>query len=102
MWDKTLAFIKSELKAMFESCTTYVQVFQMIGTARAQGFSIEEVNSAASWRKNRIAKEEQQQYKKIPASEVIVDYKTKYKALPVEINNLNSPRIIFSRTRLAI
>lgn len=102
VWDKTLAFIKATLKAMFESCETYVQVFQMISTARAQGYSIEEVNSAASWRKNRIAKEEQQRYKKIPTSEIVVDYRTKYKTLPIEVNNLNNPRIVFSRTQLTI
>lgn len=94
--------MKAELKSMFESCETYVQIFQMIGTARSKGYSIEEVNAAASWRKNRIAKESQQQYKKLLSTEYNVDYNTKYVAMPIEVRDLNSPRIIFSKTRLTL
>lgn len=88
--------IKKELKQMFESCTSYIEVFKMISTAVQKGFTAEEVNAAASWRKNRIAKEMQQQYKKIAYTEYSVNYSKKFAGLPVTVRDINSSRIVFS------
>lgn len=88
--------IKKELKEMFEGCASYIEVFKMISTAVQKGFTVEEVNAAASWRKNRIAKEMQQQYKKIASTEYLVNYTKKFAGLPVTVRDINSARITFT------
>lgn len=97
-----MAQIKKELRTLFESCNTYMEVFQMISTAINNGFSKEEVNTAASWRKNRIAKESQQQYKKISYKEYNISGNGVFVGLPVEERDVNSPVIMFDGSRFVI
>lgn len=99
-----MATMKRDLKMLFESCNTYVEVFKMISTAVSKGYTVEEVNAAASWRKNRIAKDSAQQYKKLVSTEYSLNRigMTKYLGVPVEVRNLNSPIIEFNGSGFVI
>lgn len=97
-----MSSVKGELRALFESCNSYVEIFQMIGKAAQQGFKPEDINTAASWRKNRIAKDTQSSYKRIQVTVYNTQPTAKIASLPVEIRDLNSPRIVFDGKRFII
>ena len=48
-----MARIKKELKAMFDACNSYGELFTTMGEAKKRGFTDAEINTAASYRKNR-------------------------------------------------
>lgn len=94
--------IKSELKDLFTTCNSNLEIFNMIATARAKGFDIKEVNVAASWRKNNLAKEASQTYRKLRKIEYTLSPSSMFRYAVVNVENPSKPYIQFTGEEFVI
>lgn len=87
--------IKKSLKDLFDECTTYGEIFKAMGIAKKQGYSDEEVNTAASYRKNSLARDTRSNYIAIEYTAFNMSVAKKFMSTSVRVNNITSNRITF-------
>lgn len=90
-----MARIKKSLKEMFDACTSYGEIFKTIGEAKKLGYTTDEVNMAASYRKNSFAKESSSNYKTIATTVFDLTANNRFMTTNVEMKDLTSNKMVF-------
>lgn len=90
-----MARIKKSLKEMFDACQSYGDIFKTMGEAKKLGYSTDEVNMAASYRKNSFARESSSNYKIISSTIFNTDVTKQFMTTNVQVKDLTSNRMSF-------
>lgn len=90
-----MARIKKQLKELFDECKSYGDIFKAMGEAKKLGFTSDEINMAASYRKNSFAKETSNNYNQLKTTEFNMNPAEKFMTTNVQVRDLTSNKMAF-------